>query len=164
MLSIKHKFGFASKLRVIRTFLNASTFEWNQPYHSLAVRICVSSSASCRWRRRRPRRGWRSSTLSLEGVLAEVARFVLARGRLQSPGEGNYENITFLFGKIGNVPKTFGFEGSIGINNGRFPRSTKTLKDSGEEDVSVKKLTLWDSSNGQMEPIGQNHWYQLNGE
>ena len=49
---------------------------------------------------------------------------------------------SFLFGKIGNVPKTFGFEGSIGINNGRFPRSTKTLKDSGEEDVSVKKLTL----------------------
>ena len=129
VLSIKHKFGFASKLTAIGTFLNASILELNQPYHSLAVRICVSSSAGCRWgRRRRPRRGWRSSTPSLEGALAEVARFDLARGRLQSPGKGNYENITFLFGKIGNVPKTFGFEGSIGINNGRFPRSTKTLK------------------------------------
>ena len=78
----------------------------------------------------------------MEGALAEVARFDLARGRLRSPGEGSYENITFLFGKIGNLAKTFEFEGSIGINNGRFPRSTKTLKDSGEEDVSVKKLTL----------------------
>ena len=78
----------------------------------------------------------------MEGALAEVARFDLARGRLQSPGEGSYENITFLFGKSGNEAKTFGFEGSIGINNGRFPRSTKTLKDSGEEDVSIKKLTL----------------------
>ena len=78
----------------------------------------------------------------MEGALAEVARFDLARGRLQSPGEGNDENITFVLGTFGNVVKTFGFDESIGINNGRFPRSTKTLKDSGEEDVSIKKLTL----------------------
>ena len=50
--------------------------------------------------------------------------------------------ILLLFGKIGNLAKTFEFEGSIGINNGRFFRSTRTLRDSGEEDVSIKELTL----------------------